>query len=277
MSGAAPAARHRVLVVDDEPEVRETVAEGLAAAGWEVLQAANGLEALLAVKRGRPAAVVLDVAMPRLGGLGAIRHILGFDPTIRVVVVTALDDDGVRREALAQGAAAVLAKPVSAAALSAALGAPAGEPADPAVAAPPDDPGPAARPAPGAPAPRGRVLVVDDDPDLAATLVEFLAGDGYRADAVGDAGAALRAVAAAPPDVVLLDIELPGLSGVEALPALHAVAPGARVIVISGTSSEALARQALARGAYDFVTKPLDLAYLARSVETALLMKQLEP
>ena len=93
---------------------------------------------------------------------------------------------------------------------------------------------------------------------------------------VPDAAAAIAAVAADPPDVVLLDIQMPGLGGVDALAAIRAVAPDVKVIMVSGTSSGDLASRALAYGAFDYVAKPIDLAYLQRSLETAIMMKGLE-
>src|SRR5713226_7418022 len=61
----------KVLVVDDEPDVRDVVGEFLREDGFEVVEAGNGLEALLQVKRVHPDAVVLDLMMPRLGALDA--------------------------------------------------------------------------------------------------------------------------------------------------------------------------------------------------------------
>ena len=81
-------ARGTVLIVDDDPEVRAMLAEYLAGDGYVVAQAADGLEALLHVRRARPRAVVLDLMMPRLGGLEALKRIRALDPTIGVVVVT---------------------------------------------------------------------------------------------------------------------------------------------------------------------------------------------
>jgi DNA-binding response OmpR family regulator len=70
----------KALVVDDDADIREILAEQLATHGFEVLTAGNGLEALLHVKRERPGAVVLDLAMPRLGGLEALKRIRAFLP-----------------------------------------------------------------------------------------------------------------------------------------------------------------------------------------------------
>ena len=97
-----------VLVVDDEPEIRAVVREYLCLTGREVLEASNGLEALWAVKHQRPPLVLLDLSMPRLGGLETIRHIRKFDPSIRVVVVTGQlsEADSTRLEEL--GVAAII-------------------------------------------------------------------------------------------------------------------------------------------------------------------------
>ncbi|MBI2216141.1 MAG: response regulator [Candidatus Rokubacteria bacterium] len=80
--------RRPILVADDEPEIRDLLEEYLRASGYDVVTAANGLEALWAVKHTSPGLVLLDLAMPRLGGLEAIKHIQKFDPSIRIVVVT---------------------------------------------------------------------------------------------------------------------------------------------------------------------------------------------
>lgn len=265
----------RVVVADDDTDVREVVAEYLEMHGFEVLQAANGLEALLQVKRMRPGAVMLDLQMPRLGGLDALRRIRVFDPTIAVVVATAETDADVHRQAQALGAAAVLVKPVALSDLLAALGAAEPSSSGPVAVStsPIEAPSSSGRPAISA----VRVLVVDDDPEVRAMLEEFVTAQGYQSRGASDGATAVREIVQAPPDVVLLDIQMPGLSGVEALPTIRAVAPHIAVIMVSGTDDVGVAKRALACGAFDYVVKPIDLAYLARSLETALMMKALEP
>lgn len=268
---AAAGGPKTILVADDDAEVRELVAECLAREGYEVLQAANGLETLLHVKRARPAAVVLDLGMPRLGGLDALRRIAAFDPAIAVVVVTGEPDPEVHRKALALGARAVLAKPMALPALLAALGAtPAG------AAARVEEHEAAARPGAEHRATATQVLIVDDDADVRATLEEHLTRRGYHVRSVADGAAAVRAIVENPPAVVLLDIRMPGLSGLEALQTIRAVAPECLVIMVSGEADLEVARRALAHGAFDYVGKPVDFAYLAQSLEAALMMKRLE-
>ncbi|HKB24968.1 MAG TPA: response regulator, partial [Methylomirabilota bacterium] len=91
----------KVLVVDDEPDVRDVVGEFLREDGFEVVEAGNGLEALLQVKRVHPDAVVLDLMMPRLGGLDAIKRIHAFDRKIRILVITGVLDAELHRRARA--------------------------------------------------------------------------------------------------------------------------------------------------------------------------------
>jgi CheY-like chemotaxis protein len=114
----------RVLIVDDDRDVRELLVESFRLSGFNVVAAANGLEALLYVKREQPDAVVLDLMMPRLGGVEALKRIRSYNPGIRVLVVTGNIDPELQRQATAAGAAGVFTKPVSAATLVAGGGGP---------------------------------------------------------------------------------------------------------------------------------------------------------
>jgi CheY-like chemotaxis protein len=264
----------RVLIADDDTDVREVLVESFRDAGFEVLEASNGLEALLSVKRDKPDAVVLDLMMPRLGGVEALKRIHAFNPGIRALVVTGAIDSELHRQATLAGAAGVFAKPVSAAALVAALSGPAHKQA-PQTAPQPTPPAPAAQPTTSGP-PTGRVLVVDDNPEVRAMLEDVLTSLGYATRTAGDGATAVRAVLNEAPDVVLLDVYMPGLSGVGALPTIVALAPNAKVIMISGAANEDVLKRSLAFGAHDYVTKPFEISSLSRSIETALAMRRLE-
>ena len=259
----------RVLIADDDQDVREVLVESFRVAGFDVLEAKNGLEALLYVKRDRPDAVVLDLMMPRLGGVEALKRIHNFNPGIRVLVVTGAIDPELHRQATASGATGVFTKPVSAATLVAALTGPAPTP-------PPKPASSEAVPVPSAGAPTGRILVVDDNPEVRAMLEDVLTSLGYGTSTAADGAAAVRAVLADAPDVVLLDVYMPGLSGVGALPTIVALAPNAKVIMISGVANEDVLKRALAFGAHDYVTKPFEISNLSRAIETALAMRRLE-
>jgi CheY-like chemotaxis protein len=260
----------RVLIADDDADVREVLVESFRQAGFDVLQAANGLEALLCVKRDRPDAVVLDLMMPRLGGVEALKRIHAFNPGIRALVVTGALDSELHRQATLAGAAGVFAKPVTAAILVAALSGPAPTPAP--QAAPPATATPVG---PGG-RPTGRVLVVDDNPEVRAMLEDVLTSLGYTTRTAADGATAVRAVLSDAPDIVLLDVYMPGLSGVGALPTIVALAPNAKVIMISGAANEDVLKRSLAFGAHDYVTKPFEISSLSRALETAIAMRRLE-
>ena len=263
----------RVLIADDDADVRELLVEVFRDAGFDVLEASNGLEALLYVKRDRPDAVVLDLMMPRLGGVEALKRIHDFNPGIRVLVVTGTDDPELHRQATASGASAVFTKPVAIAALVAALAAPALAAAPP---VPPAPRRPAPAPAKPAFAPTGHILVADDNPEVREMLEDVLTSLGYVTKTAADGTEAVRAVIADAPDVVLLDVYMPGLSGVGALPTIVAVAPHTKVIMISGSANIDVLKRSLAFGAHDYVTKPFEISSLSRAIETALAMKRLE-
>ena len=270
----AAEAPRTVLVVDDEAEVRELMAGYLRARGLDVVEAANGLEALLKFRLVRPHAVVLDILMPRLGGLQALQRIRALDQNVAVVAVTGSPDEELRAQILASGATAILSKPVPLKGLWAALGSDQEDAVAPARAARlPSRPEPP--PVVGR-TPAGRVLIVDDEADVRSTLQQYVTTQGWEARVAVDGASALRLIRADPPDVVLLDIQMPGLSGIDALKAIQEAAPGVKVIMISGAASFELAKETLAHGAFDFIPKPPDLKALSQTLQAAFLMKRLE-
>ena len=101
----------KILVVDDEPEVRQLLGDFLAGRGYEVLVAATGMEALDAVEARRPDVVLLDVAMPGMDGVETLRRIVAADPPIPVIMITANADIGLTSKLLAMGAADYIPKP----------------------------------------------------------------------------------------------------------------------------------------------------------------------
>ena len=256
----------KVLVVDDEPDVRDVIGEYLREEGFEIVEAANGLEALLQVKRQRPDAVVLDLMMPRLGGLDAIKRIHAFDRKIRILVITGVLDVELHRRARALGAAAVFTKPLVPSEIVAALR---GD-LPPAPAPPPEAPASRRAAAPAA------ILLVEADQDARARLEQALVRRGYEVRLARDAAAGVRAVVERAPDVVLLDVEMPGLSGVGVLPTVAALAPDAKVIMLCEGENVELAKRTLAFGAFDYVTKPVDDAVLGQSIESALAMRRID-
>ncbi len=102
----------RLLVVDDALFMRKLICGVAAEAGWEVVgEAGNGLEALDLYDRLRPDLVTMDLVMPEMGGLEALRQIRAEDPDARVVVVTALDQKQALMDSIREGAIDFIVKP----------------------------------------------------------------------------------------------------------------------------------------------------------------------
>lgn len=111
-----------LLITDDALIIRTMVRDAAEAAGWEVVaEAGNGQDAIDAYSQTRPAAVTLDLVMPHYDGLYALRGIKELDAEARVVVVSALEQRGVLKEAFRLGASDFILKPFDKAALAATL------------------------------------------------------------------------------------------------------------------------------------------------------------
>jgi two-component system chemotaxis response regulator CheY len=102
----------RLLVVDDALLMRTMIRDVATQAGWEVAgEAANGAEAVALYQRLRPDLVTMDVVMPEMGGLEALRAIRAVDPNARVVMVTALDQKQTLLDSISAGAIDFIVKP----------------------------------------------------------------------------------------------------------------------------------------------------------------------
>ena len=102
----------RLLVVDDALFMRKILCGVAAEAGWEVVgEAANGAEAVSLYREYRPDLVTMDLVMPEMGGLEALRQIRAIDPQARVIVVTALDQKQALMDSIREGAMDFIVKP----------------------------------------------------------------------------------------------------------------------------------------------------------------------
>jgi DNA-binding response OmpR family regulator len=111
-----------------------------------------------------------------------------------------------------------------------------------------------------------RVLVVDDEPDAVELLREFLTAKGYEVAVASDGEMALRLVKEERPHLILLDVRMPKMNGLEVLKRVREIDREVGVIMVTAVNEEETGREALKLGAYDYITKPLDLQYLERSL-----------
>lgn len=102
----------KLLVTDDAPIIREMVKDALSSAGWEIVgEASNGQEAIDQFRTLRPNAVTLDMVMPEFDGMHALKGIRELDPNATVVMVSAVEQTAVLREAIQAGASDFIVKP----------------------------------------------------------------------------------------------------------------------------------------------------------------------
>ncbi len=116
----------------------------------------------------------------------------------------------------------------------------------------------------------GKVLVVDDELDIREVLADLLETDGYAVALAARGDEALEYLQRDPPDLVLLDIRMHGVNGLEVLRRFRRDHPAIPVIMLTGIQDEALARSTLTMGAFDYVQKPFDSARLRHLVLAAL-------
>ena len=100
-----------VLVVDDEADLLQIVSDRLSAAGYQVITAQDGLEALACVRDRRPGCIILDLKMPRLGGFEVLPALRRAAPAARVIVLTGSPNRPLRDECRARGADDFMLKP----------------------------------------------------------------------------------------------------------------------------------------------------------------------
>ena len=114
-----------------------------------------------------------------------------------------------------------------------------------------------------------KILIVEDDLDGRALMGWLLEEAGYKILEMGDGLDALGHILKRCVDIVISDLRLPGMDGVELLKRTKAAAPDIEVILVTGYGSVDLAVEAVKAGAYDFITKPVEKAYLFRVVQKA--------
>ncbi len=117
-----------------------------------------------------------------------------------------------------------------------------------------------------------KILIVDDEPDFCDALGDFLGVKGYSVFKTHNGDQALAVYKQERPDVVLLDVNMPGKDGLETLRELKALDPGASVIMVTAIEESEIAKQAMNEGAFDYITKPVDHNYLEIVLMTKLAL-----
>jgi DNA-binding NtrC family response regulator len=114
------------------------------------------------------------------------------------------------------------------------------------------------------------ILVVDDDTQLRRSFKKVLAGEGYEVRAVSTGQAALEAVRAAPPDLVIMDLCMPGMGGLETFRAMREIDSRLQVILMTAYGTAEVEREARGLGAAAFALKPFEIREMLAVIRRAL-------
>lgn len=256
--------QRKVLLVDDDLDLLRGLTIRLKACGYQVVYATDGMSAVSMAQRERPDLIVLDLGLPGGDGFAVMDRLKALNPVapIPIIIHTARDPLVNRERALAGGAEVFLQKPCDSLVLLESIKDILGE--DPET------------PAQGGSmqsrrADASKVLIVEDDQDLLRALTIRLRSSGYRVLQAGDALSAVSAARKEQPDVVVLDLGLPGGDGIVVMERLRNLPiPPAPVIVVTGRDPLVEKGRALEAGAARFLQKPVDNEELLRAIEEAL-------
>ncbi len=288
-----------ILLVDDDQDLLTALSGGLRQRGYEVAVALDAVAAMSAAVRLKPNVVVLDVGLP--GGDGSVvmkrMHALPQLAGVPVIMMSGRDPERYRDEALASGASGYLTKPLEiddlVIAIRVALGEDVGLDAAAAQGGAAGDrlgdilkdmglvteeqiASALARQGEGTSVPSALagkiVLLVDDDEDLLVALAAPLRRQGFDVIVATDAVTAVSTAVKQPPDVVIMDIGLPGGDGMMVMQRLHSLPQlaGVPVIMLSGRDPEKHRDEALAAGAAAYLAKPISPEALSAAAVEAL-------
>ena len=227
----------RIFVIDDDSDHAESLADLLAMRGHSVEIAHSGEEA---VERFRTAAfdlVLMDVKLPGMNGVETFFEFRRVRPDARVMMMTGYSVEQLVSEAVAHGALGVLHKPFDGAQLIAVV-----------------DSVP----------PKGLVLVADDDPEIAERIPPILEAHGWRVEVARTGQEALDMAADAEYDCVLLNLQMPVLSGLEVYMQLKALGRISPTILIASRPDEA--EPSCVAAAQGLLVKPIDAASLLDAI-----------
>lgn len=252
----------RVLIVDDSEGLRKVLAALLTSAGHQVVAAladGNGIEDI--VRREKPDCICLDYQLPGRNGPEILAAIHAQAPDIDVLMMSAVNAPEIEARAADAGAAGFIHKPFSQQQLIDELAAvtAARQAAGNATAATDTSD----RPRNAEAANRRTAVIADDSGAVRLVLKGLLEEAGLRVvQSVGNGAEALNALRAHRPALLCLDVNMPVMSGMEALEAARGISPDTAVIMVTGCADRAFVEQAAALGARGYILKPLRPAYV---------------
>jgi CheY-like chemotaxis protein len=258
----------KLLVIDDDRMNCDLIQSVFTRHGYQVLSATSGIEGLTLFRQHAPRVTILDLRMPEMDGLTVLKEIRAHDPHAPVIILGGGATEVQENQARGLRVTDFIRKGLSLDILVECVNRVVQLPAKSVSALPGMAGGTAV-------ADTGEtILVVDDEPLVRDLLVQFLSLRGYRALGVKDGAEALSMVEQAPPDLILLDLLMPGMDGVDVLRQLRQREYRGGVILITGSHDEGLLDEAWAMEPQEVIGKPIDLEQLLTSIQLVLVCRE---
>jgi len=230
----------KVLLVDDEKEFVDSLSERLKLRNLKADIAYDGEQALDAIKADMPDVMVLDLRMPGIDGIEVLRRAKRSHPELQVVILSGHGSDKEEKEAKALGALAYLRKPIDIDQLVGALH-----------------------------RERLKVLLVDDEREFVDSLSERLELRNIDPDIAYSGEEALQTIQTGNHDLMVLDLRMPGIDGIEVLRRVRKKHPEMQVVILTGHGSDREEREAKKLGVLAYLKKPADIDQLTELMGTA--------
>jgi len=237
-----------ILVVDDLQSIRLTLGAILEDAGHHVVTVENGYEAIKVSRKTHFDTIFMDIKMPGINGVQTFREVKKIDPKAAVIMMTGYSVEDLVKEALKEGAYAIVYKPFDIDRIIALIEELLHE--------------------------KVLILVVDDQFGDRETLKGILEDKGYKVATAKDGAESIDMVKAKHYDIIFLDVKLPDMSGVQVFEQVNQIDPQAAVIMMTGYSVEDLVRRAVSAGAYTCIYKPFDMEKVIGLVEEICGLKK---
>ena len=222
-----------VLVVDDNEDLLETFSLILKRRGFSVDTAPDGACAVDKFMARQFDVTLMDIIMPEMNGVEALKRIKEINPAARVILMTAYSEEGLIRMALDEGARGVIHKPIKIDRMVELI---------------------------KETALNRLVLVVDDNEDICQAMTRTLEAKGYQVLAAGSGEEAVKIARKKPFQIAFVDMKLPSMNGLETYLRLKEINPGIMTIMMTGYREEVqdLIEEALAASAATCLYKPFD-------------------
>lgn len=229
-----------ILVVDDQIGMLETFTDILEDKGFRVQTAEDGFSAIEKTKENAFDLIFMDIQMPGINGVQTFRELKKSNSQAAVVMMTAYAVEDLIEEAISEGAYAVVYKPFDIEKIINII---------------------------EQTMQKEIILVVDDSFEERQTLKDALEVNGHHVATAGSGYDAIELIKEGNYNIVLLDVKMPDIDGIQTFEEVHKIRPDVPVILMTGYSVEDALRDAVDKGAYACLQKPLDMEQITKVLE----------